>query len=100
MADVLFRTNRFPAFVISVLGLALIFTIDFDKLVNFYDDISLVLVVGFFLVALPATLFVGFSLRIRGHDVIYRHNLLFTKSFGVREVSHLLYQPNLDYRRR
>jgi hypothetical protein len=93
MEPIKYRTNRFFASVVSLVSIALIFTIDLDRLKIVYTDLSLSLIVIFFAVILPLVLFWGFSISLRSASISYRSNLVLAKTFSTRDITHVLYQP-------
>lgn len=88
-----YRTNRLLAFVITVVLIAGVFSIDIDRLLRFYENMGLLILVIFVFVLIPLFLFFGFSVSIDKGQVIYRHNGVFRKVFRIEDLSHILYHP-------
>jgi|SRR3989344_771760 len=88
-----YRTNRFLGFVITLMGLAIIFSVEVERLVLFYKDPIGIVVVGFFAVINPLFWLFGFSFRILPDQVVERSYFVFGKRFKINDLSHVLYQP-------
>lgn len=70
-----------------------IFSIDIEKLLKFYTDpmLSIILFVG--VIALPLLFFFGFRVKLFQDQIIYRHNLFFKRELKINDLSQILYQP-------
>lgn len=88
-----YRTNRVLALVITLMGLAIIFSVDIDRLLVFYRDPLGIVIVAFFAVINPLLLLFGFSLQILPDEVVERSYVIFSKRFRIDDLSHVLYQP-------
>ena len=88
-----YSTNRLFASVLTVVFIALIFTIDIDKLFRFYTDIELTILIIFAGVVMPSTAFFGYSVRLSEDRIVYRYNMFCRKIFKISDLSHVLYQP-------
>jgi len=84
--------NPLLASVIALMIAAGIFSIDIDKLLRFYTDPGLTLLVVA-AVLLSLGLFFGFRFHLFKDRVVYRHNVFFVKNFKIEELSYVLYQP-------
>ncbi|OHA66819.1 MAG: hypothetical protein A3I38_02445 [Candidatus Wildermuthbacteria bacterium RIFCSPLOWO2_02_FULL_47_10] len=87
-----YRTDRFLGFVITLMGFAILFSVDIDRLLVFYRDPWSVLIVSFFAVINPLLFLFGFSFQINPHEVIGRSYFLFKKKFKINDLTHVLYQ--------
>src|SRR3989344_5018969 len=88
----IYKVNTLLASVITLMIVAGIFSIDIDKLLRFYTDIGLtILIVAALLISFG--LFFGFRVQLFKDRVVYRHNAFFRKNFKIEELSHILYQP-------
>jgi hypothetical protein len=89
----IYRTNRIPALVITLLGIALIFTNDIDRLLVIYRDPWGLFFVTFFCIVNPLLLLFGFSFKISGDEIVGQSYFVFAKRFKIGDLSHILYQP-------
>jgi hypothetical protein len=88
-----YRTNRFLAFVVILMSFALLFTVDIDRLLQFYKDIWSMVIVSFFGVISPLLILFGFSFKILPNEIISRSYFFSSKRFKINDLSHILYQP-------
>jgi hypothetical protein len=88
-----YYTNRFLVLAVTLMGFALIFSVDLGRLLVFYNDPVTIFLVLFFVLINPLVLLYGFRIKIPSDRVEYRHNLLLHKTFKIADISHLLYQP-------
>jgi hypothetical protein len=75
------------------MGIALIFTMDLDRLVSFYKDPWGIFFVSFFVIINPLLFLFGFSCRIKPDEVVGTSYIFFRKNFKLSDLSHVLYQP-------
>jgi hypothetical protein len=90
---VIYRTNRFWASVLALLGWGLIFSVDIDRLFVFYKDpwgIAIVTLLG---IVSPLLAFFGFALKVKSGEVVNISCFVFRKTFNISDLSHVLYQP-------
>ncbi len=88
-----YTTNKLLAFVITILFIALIFTIDTDTLFKFYTDIKLTIWIVLAGLVMPFLAFFGFTFQIASEDVINTSYFFFKRRFKIQDISHVLYQP-------
>lgn len=88
-----YSTNKFPAFVVVLLTIAVLFSIDIERLLVFYRDPAFTFIVIYILLINPALLLFGFGLTLEKERVVYRHYVFLKKSFKIQDLSHVLYQP-------
>jgi hypothetical protein len=75
------------------MGFALLFTVDIDRLLNFYKEVWGIVIVGFFGIINPLLILFGFSCTILPEEVIGTSYCIFRKRLKVSDLSHVLYQP-------
>lgn len=88
-----YKVNRLLASVITLMIVAGVFSIDIEKLLRFYADSELLLLVFVAFVVMPLFLFLGFRIQLFRDRIAYRHNMFFRKTFKIADLSHILYQP-------
>src|SRR6266571_3394106 len=88
-----YSTNRLFASVLTVLSIALIFTIDIDRLIRFYQDIELTVLIVAAGLIMPAIAFFGFSVQLFQDRITYRSTFFLRKASKISDLSHVLYQP-------
>lgn len=87
-----YKTNPLLASVIALTLIAGVFSIDIEKLLRFYTDPGLTVLI-FIAILILLTLFFGFEVQLFKDQVVYRRNLFFKKGFKIEELSHVLFQP-------
>lgn len=88
-----YKINPLLASVITLMIAAGVFSIDIEKLLRFYTDPELAILIFVALIVIPIILFFGFSLQLYEDQIVYRHNVFFRKNFKISDLSHVLYQP-------
>src|SRR5208337_1008947 len=88
-----YRTSRFLAFVVILMGFALLFTVDIDRLIVFYKSFWSTCIVVFLAAINPLLILFGFSFSITPGEVVSTNYLFFTKRFKIGDLSYVLYQP-------
>nr|KKS47947.1 MAG: hypothetical protein UV11_C0012G0004 [Candidatus Giovannonibacteria bacterium GW2011_GWF2_42_19] len=93
METITYHTDRLFASIITILFMALIFMIDIDVLLKFYEDIELTILIVAAGLIMPAIAFFGFQFTLLKGQIIYKHYLFLKKDFKISDLSHILYQP-------
>jgi hypothetical protein len=88
-----YKTNRLPALVVVVLTISVLFSIDIERLIIFYQDPWHLFIVLYIVLINPALLFFGFAFRLEKNLIVCRHYLFLKKIFEISDLSHILYQP-------
>ena len=89
----IYRTSQFLALVVILMGFALLFTVDTDRLIVFYKNFWSTCIVIFLVVVSPLLILFGFSFKIIPGEVVNTNYFFFTKRFKISDLSHVLYQP-------